>query len=272
VNWIDRTRSLRTDATDPLVASTDLWVEYKTRGRRTRGLDGVSLSIEAGESVGLMGESGSGKSTLARTLVGLNKPVRGTVKIQGVDVYSLPPRRRHRSFGREVAFVFQDPRSSLNPRLSVGAVVREPLRVHKIGDSSAQQARVHSLLESVGLPPQVARRSVRALSGGQLQRVALARALAVDPKLIIADEPTSALDVSVQAQIIELIQDLRARQRLALLIISHDIRVVRCLTDRAAVMCDGVIVESGSTEDLYRLPRHDYTKQLLSSVPLLSRL
>jgi peptide/nickel transport system ATP-binding protein len=176
---------------------------------------------------------------------------------------------RFRRLGRDAAMVFQDPRSSLNPRLSVGAVVRDPLTVLGIGDRRSRDATVRATLESVGLPGAMADRPVRALSGGQLQRVALARALAVEPSLIVADEPTSALDVSVQAQILTLLQRIRAERHLALLIVSHDMRVVRFATDHVAVMRGGTIVEAGPTERVYEDPRHPYTRALLAAAPTL---
>jgi len=255
----------------PVVEARDVVVDYHSHGHHTRALDQVSLSVAPGETVGLIGESGSGKSTLARTLLGLVPPTAGEVRYQGRDVYALGATARHRLLGRDTAMVFQDPRSSLNPRLSVGAVVRDPLHVQRIGDRERQRVAVAELLESVGLPAALARRPVRALSGGQLQRVALARALAVEPSLIVADEPTSALDVSVQAQILNLLRQIRLTRNLALLVVSHDMRVIRFLADRTAVMYQGRIVEEGPTEAVYTEPRHDYTKTLLAAAPVLHR-
>jgi peptide/nickel transport system ATP-binding protein len=255
----------------PVLEAREVVVDYGSHRHRTRALDTVSLSVAPGETVGLIGESGSGKSTLARTLLGLVRPAAGEVRSRDQDVYALAPVPRHRLLGRDTALVFQDPRSSLNPRLSVGAVVRDPLRVHRIGDREAQRAAVAELLESVGLPAELAGRPVRALSGGQLQRVALARALAVEPSVIVADEPTSALDVSVQAQILNLLRQIRRARGLALLVVSHDMRVIRFLADRTAVMYRGRIVEEGPTESVYETPRHDYTKALLAAAPTLRR-
>jgi ABC-type glutathione transport system ATPase component len=254
---------------EPIFEARDVVVDYRARGRRTRALSQVSLSIVPGEAVGLIGESGSGKSTLSRTLLGLIAPSAGKVLHRGRDVYALAGNARHRALARDAALVFQDPRSSLNPRLSVGAVVRDPLRVQRIGDRAEQRKRVAALLEDVGLPAELAARPVRALSGGQLQRVALARALAVEPSVLIADEPTSALDVSVQAQILGLLQDIRRQRDLTLLVVSHDMRVIRFLADRTAVMYQGEIVEVGPTERVYRDPQHDYTRTLLASAPTL---
>ena len=259
------------DTTVPVFEGDDLVVDYHSRGQVHRALNRVSLSIAEGEAVGLIGESGSGKTTLARTLLGLIRPAHGRVYFRGQDVYAMKPVPRYRMLGRSASLVFQDPRSSLNPRLTVGAVVRDPLTVQRIGTRAQRTTRVAELLESVGLPAQLMSRPVRALSGGQLQRVALARALAVEPGIIVADEPTSALDVSVQAQILNLIQQVRATRRLALLVVSHDIRVIRYLTDRTAVMYKGEIVELGQTAQIHDHPQHDYTRLLLASAPSLRR-
>lgn len=248
-----------------------LVVEYHSRGVRNRALDGVSITIAPGEAVGLIGESGSGKSTLARVLLGLKKPTAGQVLYVGTDIYSMRGVARFRLLGRNTAMVFQDPRSSLNPRMTVAAVVADPFRVYRLGSRVEQAVMVEALLEDVGLPPQLAKRNVRTLSGGQLQRVALARALAMEPQVIVADEPTSALDVSVQAQILNLLKEIRERRNLALLVVSHDMRVIRFLTDRTMVMRGGRLVESGTTESLYEDPQESYTNELLAAAPLLTR-
>ncbi|TDC53983.1 ABC transporter ATP-binding protein [Jiangella ureilytica] len=268
---VDLTHGLDEQADAPIFEARDLVVDYHSRGQVNRALNHVSLSIAEGEAVGLIGESGSGKTTLARTLLGLIRPVHGQVTFRGQDLYAMKSIPRYRMLGRDASLVFQDPRSSLNPRLTVGAVVRDPLTVQRIGTRAERTDRVAALLESVGLPAQLVSRPVRALSGGQLQRVALARALAVEPGIIVADEPTSALDVSVQAQILNLIQQVRASRRLALLVVSHDIRVIRYLTDRTAVMYNGEIVELGSTARIHDDPQHEYTRTLLASVPSLKR-
>lgn len=268
---IEAVETVRAGTEHAVYEAQNLVVEYKSRGRINRALDGVSFTVANGESVGLIGESGSGKSTLLRTLLGLIPPTAGQVRYRGQDIYSLPEKARHRSLGRETALVFQDPRSSLNPKLSVGAVVRDPLHVHKVGGRKEQNTRVADLLESVGLSAELANRPVRSLSGGQLQRVALARALALEPSVIATDEPTSALDVSVQAQILNLIQNVRQHRDLAMIVVSHDIRVVRILTDRTAVMYNGEIVEAGPTRSVLENPQHDYTKKLLRCVPSMPR-
>lgn len=256
---------------EAIFEARDVVVDYHSRGQHNRALSHVSLEIAPGEAVGLIGESGSGKTTLARTLLGLVRPSHGQVRYRGQDIYEMGSTARHRVLGRDTALVFQDPRSSLNPRLTVGAVVRDPLHVHRIGTRRQQQEKVGELLESVGLPAQLSKRPVRALSGGQLQRVALARALAVEPSVIIADEATSALDVSVEAQILNLLQDIRTQRHLALLVVSHDMRVIRYLADRTAVMYGGEILESGPTKSLYQDPQHEYTKSLVAAAPVLHR-
>ncbi|WP_046772702.1 dipeptide ABC transporter ATP-binding protein [Jiangella alkaliphila] len=256
-------------AREAIVEARDVVVDYGSTRSRTLAVDGVSVTVRAGQAVGLIGESGSGKTTLARSLLGLIEPAAGHVLHREQDIYRLPRVARFRRLGRDAAMVFQDPRSSLNPRLSVGAVVRDPLTVLGIGDRRSRDATVRATLESVGLPGAMADRPVRALSGGQLQRVALARALVVEPSLIVADEPTSALDVSVQAQILMLLHRIRAERHLALLIVSHDMRVVRFATDHVAVMRGGTIVEAGPTERVYEDPRHPYTQALLAAAPTL---
>ncbi|AYY11971.1 ABC transporter ATP-binding protein [Actinobacteria bacterium YIM 96077] len=261
-----------TSRTDPAAALFDVrnvTVDYASRGGYTRALRDVSLQIRPGQAIGVIGESGSGKTTLSRSMLGLIEPTRGHVLYRGRDVYAMGSISRFRVLSREAAMVFQDPRSSLNPRLSAGAVVRDPLTVLGIGTRQQRKAKVGELLESVGLAAELATRPVRALSGGQLQRLALARALAVEPSIIVADEPTSALDVSVQAQVLNLFQQIRARRHLALLLVSHDVRVVRFLADHVLVMCDGDVVERGATEQIYRDPHHDYTKALLAAAPRL---
>ncbi|MFD4191819.1 ABC transporter ATP-binding protein [Amycolatopsis thermoflava] len=255
----------------PVLEADDIVVDYHSHGQHKRALDHVSLGIEPGRSIGLIGESGSGKTTLARALLGLIPPASGTVRYQGKDLYAMGSHRRHRLLGRRASVVFQDPRSSLNPRLSVGTVIRDPLHVQRIGQRADQTRRVEELLEGVGLPAQLARRPVRSLSGGQLQRVALACALAVDPEVIIADEPTSALDVSVQAQILTLLQSIRQTRSLSLLVVSHDMRVIRLLADITAVMYNGRIVEVGPTSKVHESPEHPYTQALLAAAPRLHR-
>ncbi|TKG66645.1 ABC transporter ATP-binding protein [Prauserella endophytica] len=253
-----------------LLVAEHVTVDYTSRGRRVRALDDVTLRIAPGEAVGLIGESGSGKTTLSRALLGLVKPTRGNVRYRGRDIYSLKVAQRHRLLGGDTALIFQDPRSSLNPRLSVGAVIRDPLQVRHIGSRHDREVRVNALLHDVGLPTELIDRPVRELSGGQLQRVAIARALAVEPSLVIADEPTSALDVSIQAQILNLLNNLKRSRGIALLVVSHDIRAIRFLCDRTAVMNQGSIVESSTTDSIFTCPKDAYTRQLLDAAPRLN--
>ncbi len=230
-----------------------------------RALDGVSIAVERGETLGIVGESGSGKSTLARCLVRLLTPDSGTIRLNGEAVKG--PTLRH--FTRQVQMVFQDPYGSLNPRMRVGAALAEVLQVHRVVEPGAVQSRVRALLDLVHLPADAAQRFPYEFSGGQRQRIGIARALAVEPALIIADEPVSALDVSVQAQIINLFMELQARLGLALVFITHDLRLVRHIAHRTAVMQRGQVVETGLTEALFTAPQHPYTQTLLGAVPRL---
>lgn len=230
-------------------------------------LDGVTLKISRGQALGVVGESGSGKTTLARQIVGLDKPDSGSIAFEDADLNSLGPAERSR-WRREVQYVFQDPYGSLNPRLTVEQSIAEPLRYNGVDLKGATvDARVSSLLDEVELPKSFRNRRPHELSGGQRQRVGIARALANEPSLIVADEPVSALDLSVQARILRLLQRLRAERRLTLVLISHDLAVVRYLCDDVVVLRHGVVVEQGATEDVYVNPQHSYTKALLDSVP-----
>ncbi|PZF60740.1 ABC transporter ATP-binding protein [Curtobacterium sp. MCBD17_013] len=255
---------------DPLLRVDDLVVTFTPRGlfRRGEGVQavrGVSLSVEAGTTVGIVGQSGSGKSTVARTIVGLERPTSGRIVLGGRTVdqsaESLAELRR------SVQMVFQDSLSSLNPRRTIGAILAEPLVVHGIVPRARIADRVSELLEDVGLPASHARRRPMQLSGGQRQRVNIARALASSPQLIIADEPTSALDVSIRAQILELLKRLQAEHGLAYLFISHDLHVVRYMSDTVVVMRHGEIVEVADKTSIYRAPQHEYTKELLAAAP-----
>jgi oligopeptide/dipeptide ABC transporter ATP-binding protein len=233
---------------------------------KIRALDGVDLAVERGECVALVGESGSGKTTLGRCALRLVEPTAGRVSFDGEDLLALPAgelRRRRRRF----QMVFQDPYGSLDPRQRVGAAVAEPLAVHRLADRAGRASRTAELLASVGLAPELAGRYPHELSGGQRQRVAVARALAVAPELLVADEPVSSLDVTVRAQILALLADLRRRLDLTLLLIAHDLAAVEQLADRVAVMYLGRIVETAAREELFRRPLHPYTVSLLSAVP-----
>ena len=257
----------------PLLEVRDLVVTFRQhygalgiRSRLIEAVRGVSLDVARGETLGLVGESGSGKTTLARAVLRLIEPDSGSVRLGGVDVLALAPGPL-RALRRRMQLVFQDPRASLNPRMTCGRAVREGLEIHRIATGAEADARVARLFEEVGLPRGAMNRWPHELSGGQRQRVGIARALAVDPELLVCDEPVSALDVSVQAQVLNLLADLQAQRRLALLFISHDLAVVRHLAPRVAVMYRGRIVEEGPAEQVYSQPRDEYTKRLLASVP-----
>jgi oligopeptide transport system ATP-binding protein len=232
-----------------------------------RAVDGVSFTIEEGETFGLVGESGSGKTTTGRCILRLIEPTSGDVRFKGEDVLRFS-RARLRQARRDMQIVFQDPYSSLNPRMRVGAIVEEPLIIHRVGAKPQRRARVAELFELVGLDPSQLTRYPHQFSGGQRQRIGLARALALNPSLVIADEPVSALDVSVQAQVINLLMDLQERLKLTYLFIAHDLRLVRHICSRIAVMYLGKIVEMGETEAIFAAPAHPYTRALLSAIPV----
>ncbi len=227
---------------------------------------GVSLKVGPGETVALVGESGCGKSTLARVLTGLIAPSTGSVLFEGRDLWGFD-RKERAYFRRSVQMIFQDPYGSLNPRMRVGDAIGEPLTIHGLAAKNEMAGRVAGLMENVGLDPALGRRYPREFSGGQRQRIGIARALAAGPRLLIADEPVSALDVSIQAQVLNLLADLRDEKGLSMLFISHDLRVVAKIADRLAVMYLGKIVEEGDAEEFFTGPRHPYSRLLLKSVP-----
>jgi peptide/nickel transport system ATP-binding protein/oligopeptide transport system ATP-binding protein len=263
-----------TVAPEPLLRIEDLVVHYGVGGgpfnrsnRKIHAVEGVSLTLSAGETVGLVGESGCGKSTTARAVVRLIEPTAGRIVVGDVDVTHLG-RKALRPLRRELQMVFQDPYGSLNPRLPISEIIAEPLKIHGRFQKRSGRARVDEVMSLVGLTSEYGKRYPHQLSGGQRQRVGIARALALDPKILILDEPVSALDVSIQAQVINLLEDIQARLGIAFLFIAHNLSVVRQISDRVVVMYLGKVMEMGSRSQVYSHPAHPYTRALLSAAPI----
>ena len=254
-----------------LLEARDIHVTYRVAGRKPlEAVKGVSFSLEKGDSLGIVGESGCGKSSLAKTVIGLQTPSAGSLFFRGREIRTFN-RSERQGYRRAVQMVFQDAVGSLNPRMTVRQTLEEVLRVHKMVPESGIPARVTELLDLVGLPGRVLNAFPREISGGQCQRVSFARCLALDPEIIIADEPVSALDVSVQARILNLVRSFQRELNLSLILISHDLAVVRTICSRVVVMCAGEFVESGKTVEVLDHPRHAYTRLLLSAVPDVGR-
>ena len=254
-----------------MLAIQDLRVTYPVQGRPPFvAVDGVSFSVSAGESFGIVGESGCGKTSLAKAVMGIHPPSGGAVRFEGEDITRMTA-AQFKAYRRAVQMVFQDATGSLNPRMTVRQTLEEALRVHRMRPPHQIGARVLELLDRVGLPQDTLDAYSCEISGGQCQRVSLARCLALEPRLIIADEPVSALDVSVQARILNLIRALQKDLNLAVILISHDLAVVRNICDRVAVMYGGTFVEEGSAATVMEHPRHDYTRTLLAAVPDVTR-
>jgi oligopeptide transport system ATP-binding protein len=240
---------------------------FKTVQGTVKAVDGVTFEVRRGETLGLVGESGCGKSTIGRAMIRLREATEGSVRFDGVDLTTLKPEPL-RKMRRRMQIIFQDPYGSLDPRMTVGSIVSEPIETHKLATGAARKERVAELLSLVGLDPKYVKRYPHEFSGGQRQRIGVARALAVEPEFIVCDEPISALDVSIQAQVLNLLTDLRKRLGLTYLFVAHDLSVVKHISDRVAVMYLGKVVEIGPPDQLYGAPGHPYTRALLSAVPV----
>ena len=262
------------DEQTPIIFLDDIHVVFKTRTgsllhpNKVHAVNGLSLKLMPGQTIGIVGESGCGKSTTANVMCGLQTPTSGHVYFKGTDVTKRTAAQR-KIIGRVISVVFQDPATALNARMTVREQLMDPMIVHKVGDAKSREARVRELIEMVGLPNSVLEALPGQMSGGQRQRVAIARALSLKPDAIIADEPTSALDVSVRAQILNLLMDLKKELNLAMVFISHDIQTVRYISDQIIVMNHGQAVERGTAEQIFNNPKDDYTRLLLGSAPSL---
>ena len=262
------------DEQTPIIFLDDIHVVFKTRTgsllhpNKVHAVNGLSLKLMPGKTIGIVGESGCGKSTTANVMCGLQTPTSGHVYFKGTDVTKRSAAQR-KIIGRVISVVFQDPATALNARMTVREQLMDPMIVHKVGDAKSREARVRELIEMVGLPNSVLEALPGQMSGGQRQRVAIARALSLKPDAIIADEPTSALDVSVRAQILNLLMDLKKELNLAMVFISHDIQTVRYISDQIIVMNHGQAVECGTAEQIFNNPKDDYTRLLLGAAPSL---
>ena len=262
------------DEQTPIIFLDDIHVVFKTRTgsllhpNKVHAVNGLSLKLMPGQTIGIVGESGCGKSTTANVMCGLQTPTSGHVYFKGTDVTKRSAAQR-KIIGRVISVVFQDPATALNARMTVREQLMDPMIVHKVGDAKSREARVRELIEMVGLPNSVLEALPGQMSGGQRQRVAIARALSLKPDAIIADEPTSALDVSVRAQILNLLMDLKKELNLAMVFISHDIQTVRYISDQILVMNHGQAVERGTAEQIFNNPKDDYTRLLLGAAPSL---
>ena len=262
------------DEQTPIIFLDDIHVVFKTRTgsllhpNKVHAVNGLSLKLMPGQTIGIVGESGCGKSTTANVMCGLQTPTSGHVYFKGTDVTKRTAAQR-KIIGRVISVVFQDPATALNARMTVREQLMDPMIVHKVGDAKSREARVRELIEMVGLPNSVLEALPGQMSGGQRQRVAIARALSLKPDAIIADEPTSALDVSVRAQILNLLMDLKKELNLAMVFISHDIQTVRYISDQIIVMNHGQAVERGTAEQIFSNPKDDYTRLLLGAAPSL---
>ena len=262
------------DEQTPIIFLDDIHVVFKTRTgsllhpNKVHAVNGLSLKLMPGQTIGIVGESGCGKSTTANVMCGLQAPTSGHVYFKGTDVTKRSAAQR-KIIGRVISVVFQDPATALNARMTVREQLMDPMIVHKVGDAKSREARVRELIEMVGLPNRVLEALPGQMSGGQRQRVAIARALSLKPDAIIADEPTSALDVSVRAQILNLLMDLKKELNLAMVFISHDIQTVRYISDQIIVMNHGQAVERGTAEQIFNNPKDDYTRLLLGAAPSL---
>ena len=262
------------DEQTPIIFLDDIHVVFKTRTgsllhpNKVHAVNGLSLKLMPGQTIGIVGESGCGKSTTANVMCGLQAPTSGHVYFKGTDVTKRTAAQR-KIIGRVISVVFQDPATALNARMTVREQLMDPMIVHKVGDAKSREARVRELIEMVGLPNSVLEALPGQMSGGQRQRVAIARALSLKPDAIIADEPTSALDVSVRAQILNLLMDLKKELNLAMVFISHDIQTVRYISDQIIVMNHGQAVERGTAEQIFNNPKDDYTRLLLGAAPSL---